>query len=137
MREVEGSIGGEEVGGVIWPELSLAKDGFLTGAKLAEALCEKKLSEWLKEVPAYYNEKTKIECDDVRKKRIVDGMTKYAKDKKLKANTIDGVRLDFPDAWVIVRASGTENYVRVFAEAKTPDKAKALMEEYKKIAEGF
>ncbi len=127
-------IGGEEVGGVIWPELSLAKDGFLTGAKMAEMICEKRLSEWVEEIPAYFNEKTKIECNDEGKRKIVDGMMKYAKEKKLTTITVDGVRINFPDSWVIVRASGTENYVRVFAEAKTKEKAKQLMEEYRKIA---
>lgn len=130
-------IGGEEVGGVIWPELSLAKDGFFTGAKMAEMLCEKKLSEWVEEIPTYFNEKTKIECNDDGKRKIVQGMKEYAEKKKLTVVSVDGVRINFTDSWVIVRASGTENYVRVFAEAKTKEKAKKLMEEYKKIAEGL
>jgi phosphomannomutase/phosphoglucomutase len=69
--------------------------------------------------------------------KIVEEMTKYAKEKKLTVVSVDGVRINFPDSWVIVRASGTEHYVRVFAEAKTKQKAKKLMEEYKKIAEGL
>jgi len=143
MLEISGLIGGEEVGGVIWPEISLAKDGFFTAAKIVEALSEKKLSEWIAELPKYFNEKTKIECNDEQKKRIIDGMKKYAdnaktRDPGLKTNSIDGIRIDFEDAsWVIVRASGTEAYVRIFAEAKTLEKAKELVSEYKKIAEGF
>jgi phosphomannomutase/phosphoglucomutase len=137
MLRSDAVIGGEEVGGVIWPELSLAKEGFLTGAKMAEMLCEKKLSEWVADIPEYFNEKTKIECDDEGKMKIVEEMTKYAKEKKLTVVSVDGVRINFPDSWVIVRASGTEHYVRVFAEAKTKQKAKKLMEEYKKIAEGL
>ncbi|MBU1166256.1 phosphoglucosamine mutase, partial [Candidatus Micrarchaeota archaeon] len=49
---------------------------------------------------------------------------------------IDGVRINFEDSWVIVRPSGTEEYVRVFAEAKTKKKAEDLVEEYTKIAKG-
>lgn len=137
MLRTNAIIGGEEVGGVIWPELSLAKDGFLTGAKMAEMICERKLSEWVSDVPQYFNEKTKIECDDEGKRRIVEGMRKYAEKKKLSVVSVDGVRINLADSWVIVRASGTEHYVRVFAEAKTKQKAKKLMEEYRKIAEGF
>jgi len=48
---------------------------------------------------------------------------------------IDGARADSDDSWVICRPSGTENYVRVFAEARSGAKAKALLEEWKKIAE--
>lgn len=138
MAKGKAVIGGEEVGGVIWPELSLAKDGLLTAAKMVEAVCEKKLSEWISELPVYFNEKTKIECDAAGKEQIVNGMREYVKKNGLKAIEVDGVRINFDgDCWVIVRASGTENYVRVFAEAKTQEKAKELMMKYEKIAKEF
>ena len=127
------AMGGEEVGGVIWPELSLAKDGFLTGAMLAKALEKKKLSEWLKEIPVYYNVKEKIPAKGKEKHEIVKEVLEHVKKQKLSYNDIDGVRVDYDDSWVIVRASGTEDYVRIFAEAKTPEKAKKLVEKYKKI----
>lgn len=129
-------MGGEEVGGVIWPELSLAKDGFLTGAKLAEALCEKKLGEWLKEVPKYHNVKLKLDADGNAKREIVARVLEHAKKHKLAHVTVDGVRVNMEDSWVIVRASGTEPYVRIFAEAKTEAEAKKLADEYRKIAQG-
>ncbi len=129
-------MGGEEVGGVIWPESSLAKDGFLTAAKLAEALCQKSLSEWLKGVPAYFNVKTKLDADAKAKKEIVARVLAHAKSKKLAHITVDGVRVNFKDSWVIVRASGTENYVRIFAEAKSEAEARRLVQEYEGIAKG-
>lgn len=129
-------MGGEEVGGVIWPECSLAKDGFLTGAKLAEALCEKKLSEWLKEVPTYYNVKLKLEADDKKKKEFVLRALAHAKKNKFVHVDVDGVRINFGDSWIIVRPSGTENYVRIFAEARTKEKAERLAKEYESIATG-
>lgn len=127
-------IGGEEVGGVIWPELSLAKDGFLTAAKMCEAICDKKLSAWLEEIPEYFNVKTKIDADENKKKEIVEKVLNHAKNSKLDFVDIDGVRVNFKDSWVIVRASGTENYVRIFAEAKTKEDAQKLANEYEKIA---
>ncbi len=136
MKRKSAAIGGEEVGGVIWPELDLAKDGFITGAKLAQALCEKPLSQWLKEIPVYYNVKRKLDADESGKKRIVGRVLDYAKEKGLDHDTIDGVRINLQDAWVIVRASGTEPYVRVFAEAKSEASAKKLADEYTKIASG-
>jgi phosphomannomutase/phosphoglucomutase len=130
------SIAGEEVGGVIWPELSLAKDGFMTAARLAEALCDKPLGAWLREIPVYHNVKKKIVADAEAKKMIVARALAHAKSKKLDYTTVDGVRVNFPDSWVIVRASGTENYARVFAEAKSEAEAEKLAEEWRKIAEG-
>ncbi len=128
-------MAGEEVGGVIWPEISLAKDGFLTAAKIVEALCEKKLSEWVREIPNYYNKKTKIDANDERKLKIINSMREYAIKNKLNYRDIDGVRIDFEDAWVIVRASGTEGYVRIFSEAKSEKRAQELLEEYVKVVE--
>jgi len=128
-------IGGEEVGGVIWPEMGLAKDGFLTAAKLAEALCEKPLGAWLKEIPAYYNVKLKIEADsEAKKKAIVERIRAYAKKNRLPCINVDGVRVNFKDSWIIVRSSGTENYVRLFAEARSMADAQKLAKEYGAIA---
>ncbi|MEW6722100.1 MAG: phosphoglucosamine mutase, partial [Candidatus Micrarchaeota archaeon] len=129
-------LGGEEVGGVIWPELSLAKDGFLTAAKMAGAVCEKPLSEWLEEVPEYYNVKLKVSADDKKKKEVVSRVLAHAKKSKLAFADVDGVRINFDHSWVIVRASGTEPYVRIFAEARTQAEAEKLAKEYEKIALG-
>jgi phosphomannomutase/phosphoglucomutase len=138
MVKGNAAMGGEEVGGVIWPECSMAKDGFLTGAKMAEAICEKPLSVWLQEVPVYYNVKTKITADGKTKNKIVARVLAHAKSKRLNHITVDGVRINFPEknAWVIVRASGTENYVRVFAEARSAVEAQRLVNEYEKVAKG-
>lgn len=40
---------------------------------------------------------------------------------------MDTVRVDYPDGWFLVRASGTEPKVRVFSEGKTQIRAKHLM----------
>jgi phosphomannomutase/phosphoglucomutase len=133
MRKKPAALGGEEVGGVIWPQLCLAKDGFLTGAMLAMALGEKPLGEWLKEIPEYHNVKHKVKADEEQKKIMVEKALAHAKAGGLRYNDIDGVRIDMKDSWVIVRPSGTEGYVRIFAEAKSLEKAKRLVDEYERI----
>lgn len=130
MCEKGAFFGGEEVGGIVWPEVSLAKDGFLAAAKIAQAVCSRPLSKYFDELPAYCNSKTKVAADPAQKKRAVEFM-RGLDIKGAKKTAIDGVRLDFPDSsWVIVRASGTENYLRIFAEAKSGPAAKKLMGEY-------
>jgi phosphomannomutase len=52
--------------------------------------------------------------------RISAGYPEAAADRR------DGLRLEWPDRWVHVRASNTEPIVRVIAEADTPDQARAL-----------
>jgi len=134
MKKLGAVMGGEEVGGVIWPSLSYGKDGLMTAAKIAEAACPKPLSELVMAIPAYFNSKTKVQCASSHKRPAMEKIAKVMGHKG-KLTIIDGIRVDFNrDSWVIVRASGTENYLRIFAEAKAPEKALELMQQYEKIA---
>ncbi len=42
------------------------------------------------------------------------------------ADRLDGLRLDWADKWLLVRASNTEPIVRIVAEAPTRDEAARL-----------
>ncbi len=135
MVELGGAAvsGGEEVGGIIWPRFSLAKDGIFAAAKICEMVCEKKISEYLSELPVYYNSKAKPEATPEKKAAGLSAAKKHAKGSGGRLTLIDGVRSDFEDGWVIVRASGTENAMRIFAEATGRKKAEQLMKEYAEV----
>jgi phosphomannomutase len=48
----------------------------------------------------------------------------------------DGTKLYFAgDAWVLLRFSGTEPVLRIFAEAETPEKARELVDWLKQCAQ--
>ena len=49
--------------------------------------------------------------------------------KKEEINDIDGVKIDFADAWVHLRSSNTEPIIRVYSEATSPEKAEAIGKE--------
>ena len=87
----------------------------------------------MEDLPKYYNEKIKIPANENEKAKIINAVLNYARKNKFNLIDIDGVRINFEDSWVIVRASGTENYVRVFAEAKDSNRAKKLVNEYEKL----
>jgi phosphomannomutase/phosphoglucomutase len=127
--------GGEEVGGIIWPDFSLAKDGIYAAAKIAEMVCTKKLGEIVSELPVYCNSKCKIEGVEGKaaKQAGLAAAKAHAEKSGGKLLLIDGVRVDFDDGWAIARASGTENVMRIFAEAKTQKRADSLMKEFKDI----
>ncbi|MCX8194979.1 MAG: phosphoglucosamine mutase [Candidatus Micrarchaeota archaeon] len=128
--------GGEEVGGIIWPRFSLAKDGIFAAAKMCEMVCERKLSELVAGLPLYYNSKAKPEvAGEGAKQKGLEAARKYAEKSGGRLTLIDGVRVDFEEGWVIVRASGTENAMRIFAEAKSQKRADELMKEYKGVVE--
>ncbi len=124
-------LAGEEVGGVIWPELSLAKDGFMTAAKIIELVAKdgRKLSGIVEnELPKYHFVKTKIPCRNELKKKVMERIKKEMKKEYGKTMDIDGVRAEYEGGWVIVRASGTEPIIRIFSENKEERKAREVME---------
>ena len=138
MVETGAILGGEEVGGVVWPEISWGKDGFMTAAKIIEEVCRsgKPLSALIASLPTYFNAKGKVDCGAKDKAKILSSIrSEFLKEKGAEAIAIDGIRLNLPDGWVIARPSGTENYFRVFAEAKTQAKADELLARYKKKVE--
>lgn len=128
LQEVNGLFGGEENGGLIFPDFVYGRDSGLATAMLLEILATtgKPLSELIGELPTYYSEKMKIECADDKKTIVAEGILKDTTDYEV--DTTDGVKIIVDDGWVIIRPSGTEPIYRCFSEAKTPEEAKRLVE---------
>ncbi|AMQ19411.1 phosphoglucosamine mutase [Thermococcus peptonophilus] len=129
LLENNGTIGGEENGGVIFPDFVLGRDGAMTTAKIVEIFAKsgKKFSELIDELPKYYQFKTKRHVEGDRK-AIVAKVAELAEKKGYKIDTTDGTKIIFDDGWVLVRASGTEPIIRIFSEAKSEEKAKEYLE---------
>jgi phosphomannomutase / phosphoglucomutase len=122
------STGGEEVGGIIWPLIHPGKDGILSSVKIFSSLKNNnlKLSEMVSELPKFYVVKSKIEMGKERFDFVEKMKEKFRNDPR--ATIIDGLRMDFDDGWCILRASGTENYLRIFAESKNEKQAEKLIQ---------
>ena len=74
-------------------------------------------------------EKEKVECREELKQRVLEKLISEA--KGLNINTIDGVKIWFEDnRSILIRPSGTEPVYRLYAEAKTEEKAHKLVSEY-------
>ena len=129
LLENNGTIGGEENGGVIFPDFVLGRDGAMTTAKIVEIFAKsgKKFSELIDELPRYYQFKTKRHVEGDRK-AIVAKVAELAEGRGYRIDTTDGTKIIFDDGWVLVRASGTEPIIRVFSEAKSEEKAKEYLE---------
>jgi phosphomannomutase len=56
--------------------------------------------------------------------------------KVSKVNDLDGVKYILEDdSWLLIRPSGTEPVLRVYAEATTPEKVEALLDHGRQVAQ--
>jgi phosphomannomutase/phosphoglucomutase len=121
-------FGGEENGGLIFPEFQLARDGAMTAAKLLEllALRGQSLAEAVATLPTYHLIKEKVACPVGQRDEVFARITKESVGRGERTVTLDGLKVLLNDGWILLRPSGTEPLIRVFAEAKTQARAKAL-----------
>ncbi|MFB6219707.1 MAG: phosphoglucosamine mutase [Halobacteriaceae archaeon] len=120
-------VAGEGNGGVFFPERSLARDGAYTAARFLELVTERPASEVVAPHGGYHAVRETVGYEsEAERAALLEAAAAYADDTDGEVTTTDGYRLDFEDAWVLVRPSGTEPLVRVTAEARDPDRARDL-----------
>ena len=126
----EGAVfGGEENGGIIFPAHQFCRDGGMTLAKMLEVLAQegRPLSALAAALPQYSLEKVSVEVPVDRREATLAALRDLVKGRRVE--TIDGVKIHEEDGWVLVRPSGTEPLFRVYAEARSAARAKALASE--------
>jgi phosphomannomutase len=126
----EGAVlAGEGSGGVAVLPLGAAYDGLLAlGLVLEEmATSGRSLAELVDGLPRLFMRKRELPCPPSVVYRVIERFRRrHAGDAP---DCTDGVRLSWDDAWLHVRASGTEPLLRIIAEAATPERAEALVDE--------
>jgi phosphomannomutase len=141
-------IGGEESGGISFKGHIPEGDGTLMGLLLIEMVAAEKKSlfemvnELLEDVgPAFY-ERTDLRLSrPVAKAEMTDFLTKQAPaeiggEKVLEISPRDGVKYILADdSWLLIRPSGTEPVLRVYAEGRTPEMVKSLLGYGEQVAE--
>lgn len=127
MKAVNAVIGGEGNGGIIVPELHYGRDALIGIALFLSHYAEVNVSlSALKQTyPAYFMGKKKVDLDPSKPsdKILAALTTKFAHEN---TNTIDGLKIDFPDYWVHLRRSNTEPIIRIYTEAGTQEMADAM-----------
>ena len=134
LEQTGAKLGGEGNGGVILPQINKCRDTLVGMALILEYLADngKKIEDCAKEIGNYSFIKTKFQVTDIDLDKIEALLKEKFPDGKL--NNSDGLRLDFDDSWVLIRKSNTEPIVRVFAEAKSEQRALELIESVRNIA---
>jgi phosphomannomutase len=141
-------IGGEESGGIGVQGHLPERDGILNALLLAEVMAEEErtLGELVQELsdefgPHFYG-RVDLEINRQRIDRTL-GLVKEGKIRSVAGRAVaavedlDGLKMLFgDDAWLLVRPSGTENMLRLYAEAPTPEAVEQMLAEITAIAHG-
>lgn len=139
MKEGDFALGGELSGHIFfrdrWPGFD---DGIYAGLRFIEILTrsEKKASELLDGVNKYYSTpEIKLKSTETEKYKLVEKIKEYALSKGYDICDIDGVRVEFDDSWMLARATQTGPDVGMRFEAKTEERLKELMDEFRGVVE--
>ena len=131
-------IGGESSGGLTVRGHISGKDGLYAASLLVEmiSVTKKPLSELVQELYRKYGEMHMAEYDwaltpeskeEIQKRILTDKELPDFGIPVTRVNYMDGCKVYFEDGWIIVRFSGTEPRVRIFAERDTMRNARRLV----------
>ncbi|MCZ2130411.1 MAG: phosphoglucomutase/phosphomannomutase family protein [Bacteroidia bacterium] len=143
MVEDDVLIGAEESGGIAIKGHIPERDGIWMGLVLLSYMAEtgKNIEELVDEiysiVGAFAVERYDLRISNELKQEIISSCqtgkyTQFGKYKVLRTEDIDGYKFHLAnDEWVMIRASGTEPVLRVYAESVTSEKAYQILDAVK------
>ncbi len=133
-------IGGEESGGIGVQGYIPERDGPLMSLLLLETMAtrKKRLEEQIAELMAEFGpheyQRVDLHPEPSKMPAVVqslkeDNPTEIAGKAVTNIDRMDGTKFEFADeSWLLLRASGTEPVVRVYAEASSPEKVQGLID---------
>ena len=139
-------IGGEESGGIGVKGHLPERDGILNSLLLAEVMAEKKktlgelVEDLSQEFGPHFYDRVDLEIELATAQRLAKQVAqgKFKKIAGLKVTAVedlDGAKMRLGDSvWLLVRASGTENLLRLYCEATSREQVKMLLAEMTRIA---
>ena len=128
-------IGGEGNGGVIDPRIVPGRDSLVGMAFVLQLMAEtgKSIGQLVNEIPRYVIVKEKLACPRELAQRAAALVPEAFEGEKIDLQ--DGVRVDWADSWVSVRASNTEPILRIIAEARDESAAQSRIAKVRQVVE--
>jgi alpha-D-glucose phosphate-specific phosphoglucomutase len=140
-------LGGEESGGISIKGHIPEGDGILMGLLMLEIVAEAgiPLTELIADLqktfgPTVYQRddihlKHPVSKEDMVKRLVENAPAKMAGESVVKLDSYDGVKYHLADdSWLLIRPSGTEPLLRVYAEAGSESAVKAMLEMGRELA---
>ena len=133
MVDENAFLGFEENGGFMFGLHNQVRDGAMTLALMLDLLSktESTFAENISNLPQSFTAKTKIQCTDDESKHIIECLSNEFPN----SDTTDGIKIVFDEKnWIMVRPSGTEPIIRVYAESDSQKNLDELIsKQYQKI----
>lgn len=145
MQKEDVLVGGEETGGVAFKGYIPERDGVLSGLLILEMIASrrKRIEDIIKKIDKEYGtyeyRRFDMRVPDEKKNRLMGYLKKSPLKKVLDKDVIkikdyDGYKFILKDlSWFMLRLSGTEPIVRIYAEAPGEKKALEMLEFGKKF----
>ncbi len=134
MLERKAVFGFEENGGCMYMPHIPVRDGGMTTALMLECLSAKGMAfsrALAFSVPKFFQAKAKVEVD---RRKVDSVMRAVERQAKGEVERIDGVKVWTDEhSWVLVRPSGTEPLIRIFAESESQDRADLLVKKFTRV----
>jgi phosphomannomutase/phosphoglucomutase len=129
-------IGLEENGGFMYGKLNEVRDGALATALILEMLAaskNKRLSDMITSLRNVFQYKSKFVCSTKQlANNIINLCLQHGSPKRVE--TIDGAKIWVDDeTWIMIRPSGTEPIIRVYAESTDKLLLDSKVEEYQRL----
>ena len=137
--EHDAAIGVEQVGVYILPTMGYYPETIFAALTL---LCHiegpREIRDFFQKMPPLFFDKGRVTCPNEEKSTLMAVIAQQAHEfGAVSVNTLDGVRMEFPDGWMLVRASGTEPVIRVLAESPSADRTAELIDRGVKLVQSF
>lgn len=141
-------LGGEESGGIAIKGHIPERDGIWMGVTIWEFMAKtgKSLEDLIAEVYAitgpFCFERNDLHIDESVKEKVLqscktNSYKEFGDYKVQRVDDLDGFKFFFDDTtWMMIRASGTEPVLRVYAEAEHIEKANDILQKTKKVLLG-
>ena len=129
MIDENALLGFEENGGFMYGKHNNVRDGGMTLALILDLLANsnKNMSEEVKALPHSFTTKDKILCSKELGIRVISELL----DEFPNSDVTDGIKIIFDSKnWIMVRPSGTEPIIRIYAESDSQKNLEKIMEEY-------
>ena len=132
IKAEKSPFGGELSGHIFFSDRNYGYDDApYAGLRLIEILSKtgKTIDELLEGVPSSFNTpEIRLETTEENKVTLVKKLQEHfaSPQKDVSVNTIDGVRVSYPDGWALVRSSNTQPVITMRFESHTEDGLKRI-----------